>query len=91
LTGCSFGAARITLGVEVEVLVGSSKLTRVSTGTSVAVGLLDVGVSSSGVRMDPGVSVVWEAGRLQNDTPMRAAMREIQKRFLMLSSFSNKS
>jgi hypothetical protein len=91
LTGCSFGEARITLGVDVEVLVGRSKLTGVSTGTDVAVGLLDVGVSSSGVRMDAGGSVAWEAGRLQDDTPMKAVRTAIQKRFLMLSSFSNKS
>jgi hypothetical protein len=76
--------------VDVEVIVGSSKLTVVSAGINVGVGLLDVGVSSSDVRVDidTGVSVVWEAGRLQDDTPMSAVMTAIQKRFLMLSSFS---
>jgi hypothetical protein len=80
------------LGVEVGVIVGSSKLTRVSAGTDVGVGLLDVGVSSRGARvdMDTGVSVVWEAGRLQDDTPMSAAMAAIHRRFLMLSSFSQR-
>src|SRR5215207_10712244 len=57
-------------------------------GANVGVELLDVGVSGRGVRVDAGVSVVWEAGRLQDDSPMRAAMTAIQKRFLMLSSFS---
>ena len=52
--------------------------------------MLEVGVSSIGVRLDAGVSVVWEAGRLQDDTPMRAAMTAIQKRFLILSSFSRR-
>jgi hypothetical protein len=82
------GDARKTLGVEVGVVVGNSKLIRVSKGTGVEVGLPDVGVSSSGVRVDAGVSVVWEAGRLQDDTPMMAVMTAIQKRFLILSSFS---
>jgi hypothetical protein len=74
----------------VEVLVGISRLTRVSRGTDVAIGLPDVGVSGGGVRISGGGSVVWEAGRLQDDTPMRAAARAIQNRFLMLSSFSSR-
>jgi hypothetical protein len=46
LTGCSFGDARKTLGVEVGVMVGSSRLSRVVMGTGVGVEMLDVGVSS---------------------------------------------
>jgi hypothetical protein len=72
------GEARKTLGVEVGVMVGKSELINVSKGTGVGVGLLDVGVSSSGVRVEAGVSVVWDAGRLQDDTPMMAAATAIQ-------------
>jgi hypothetical protein len=78
------------LGVEVDVIVGNSRLTRVSKGMGVEVGLLEIGVSSSGVMMDGGTSVVSEAGRLQDDTPMRAVTTAIQKRFLILSSFSRR-
>src|SRR5215217_7816631 len=80
------------LGVAVGVIVGSSKLTSVSAATNVGVGLLAIGVSSSGVRvdMDTGVSVVWEGGKLQDDTPMSTVMTASQKRFLMLSSFSTR-
>jgi hypothetical protein len=68
--------------VDVEVLVGSSTLTRVSTvsmGTDVTIGLLDVGVSSRGVRVDAGGAVVGDAGRLHDDIAKRAAMTAIQK------------
>jgi hypothetical protein len=51
------------------------------------VALLDVGVSSPGVRAAAGVSVVWVAGILQDDTPMTTAMLRIHKRFLIVSSF----
>jgi hypothetical protein len=91
LTGWSLGEARKTRGVEVGVMVGKSKLTNVSKGTGVGAGLLDVGVSSIGVGVEAGISVVWEVGRLQDDTPMMAAIRALQMRFLIVSSFSNKS
>jgi hypothetical protein len=58
LTGWSFGEARKTLEVGVSVTVGSSNSTKVSTGAGVRVERLDVGVSSTGVRVDAGVSVV---------------------------------
>jgi hypothetical protein len=74
----------------VDVIVGNSKSTRVSKGTGVGVGLLEIGVSSSGVMMAGGTSVVSEAGRLQEDTPMRTVTTAIQKRFLILSSFSRR-
>jgi len=77
-------------GVELGVTVGSTKSTRVSSGKGVNVGLLDVGVSSIGAGMDEGFSVVWDVGRLQDDTPRTAAMTAIQKRFLILSSFSGR-
>jgi hypothetical protein len=48
--------------------------------------LLDVGVSSIGVGADSGVSVVWDAGKLQDDTPTTTAMMMIHKRFLISSS-----
>jgi hypothetical protein len=72
--------------VEVDVLVGSS-ISSLVLRIGRAVELLDVGVSSSGVRVAAGVSVVWEAGTLQDDTPMTIAMLTIHKRFLILSSF----
>jgi hypothetical protein len=65
--------------VEVGVIVGSSNSTRVSIGRGVRAELLDVGVSSGRVEMEGGTSVVPEAGRLQDDTPMRARMTAAQK------------
>jgi hypothetical protein len=41
-----------------------------------------------GTGVDVGVSVVREEGRLQDDTPMTTTRLAIQKRFLILSSFS---
>jgi hypothetical protein len=74
--------------VEVEVTVGSARLIKVSIGTGVDVELPDVGVSGTDVRVEAGVSVIGDAGRLQDDKPMRAAMSAIQERFLIVSSFS---
>jgi hypothetical protein len=74
--------ARKTLGVEVGVTVGSSKsspVLRIGKGVEV----LDVGVSSTSVGVDAGVSVVCDAGILQDDTPMTTAMMGIHKRFLI--------
>jgi hypothetical protein len=48
--------------------------------------MLDVGVSSIGAGADVGVSVVWDADKLQDDTPMTTAMLIIHKRFLISSS-----
>jgi hypothetical protein len=58
----------------------------VATGIGVDVRRPAVGVTGFGVGR--GVSVVRGAGRLQDDTPMLAAMTTNQKRFLILSSFS---
>jgi hypothetical protein len=48
----------------------------------------DVGVPGMDVGVEAGVSVIREDGRLQDDTPMTATRLAIQKRFLILSSFS---
>jgi hypothetical protein len=88
LTGWSFGEARKTLGVDVDVGVGISKSTRVSMGTGVRVETPDVGVSGIVGSVEMGVSVVCEEGRLQDDTPMATTRLATQKRFLILSSFS---
>jgi hypothetical protein len=72
-------------GVELGVTVGSSTFSPVR-GTDKGVEVLNVGVSSTGAGADVGVSVVWEARILQDDTPMRTVMRGIHKRFLIVSS-----
>jgi hypothetical protein len=47
------------------------------------VALLDVGVSSTGVRADAGISVVWDVCILQDDTPIKTTTLTIHKRFLI--------
>jgi hypothetical protein len=72
-------------------MVGNSRFTSVSKGTGVNVEVLDVGVSSTSVEPDTGIPVVCVVGKLQDDSPRMAAMMAIQKRFLILSSFSIES
>jgi hypothetical protein len=56
--------------------------------TDVEIGALEVGVSSTGVRVEAGLAVDWAPGKLQEANPRLKAMTAIQKRFLIDSSFS---
>jgi hypothetical protein len=69
------------LGVELGViaLVGNSTLINVSMGIGVKVGMLEGGVSSTGEGVDVVISIVCDEGRLQDDTPMTAAMTDTQR------------
>jgi hypothetical protein len=58
LTGCSFGEARKTLGVDVGVAVGSSKRVSADVGVGMGVETLAVGGSNVGVIEDAGVPAV---------------------------------
>jgi hypothetical protein len=80
--------ARKTLGVEVGVTVGSSNSAAVVVLTGVEIEVLEIGVSSTGVRVDAGVAVGWDFGRLQAVSPRFRMRTAIQTRFLIDSSFS---
>jgi hypothetical protein len=56
--------------------------------TGVVIDVLEVGVSSTGVRVEAGVAVDWGPGKLQEATPRLRAMTAILKQFLIDSSFS---
>jgi hypothetical protein len=74
--------------VDVEEMVGSSRLIKVSVGTGVEVELPEIGVSGTDVSVEAGVAAVRWDGRLQDDIPRITTRLAIQKRFLILSSFS---
>jgi hypothetical protein len=71
--------ARKTLGVEVEVRVGSSTSSGVAVETGVRVNMLEVGVSSTGVGVDAGAAVGWDLGKLQDDNPRFNTITAIQR------------
>ena len=73
--------------------MGISRSANVSMEIGVGVEMLEVGVSSIGVRR--GAAVVWRVGMLQDDIPKIAVMTTTHKRscpvdtrFLIYSSFS---
>jgi hypothetical protein len=70
--------ARKTLDVEVGAMVGSSNSTAVVAMTDVEIGVLEIGVSSTGVRVDAGVAVGWAACKLQASNPRFSRMTAIQ-------------